>query len=83
MNNLVKTFHSVIGRYVIAKNLISNQCKIQCPPEKHAFAIFFIIQAIVLKHLQQKGCSTMTSKRHCSEGPRICWGHPCWLPNTV
>jgi len=37
----MKVFHSVIRRYVVVKNIISNKRKIECPPEKHAFSVFF------------------------------------------
>jgi len=44
MNKFLNFFHSVIRPYVVAKNLISNQRKIECPPEKHAFSVFFYIR---------------------------------------
>ena len=87
MNEFLNFFHSVIRRYVIAKNLISNQPKIQCPPEKHAFSVFFdnhkghFAKTPLAKRSQRGWLSTMTSSCHCSEvlpasrsciGPRIC-----------
>jgi len=38
---IIKDSHWVMLRYVVAKNLISNQRKIECSPEKHAFSVFF------------------------------------------
>jgi len=93
MNKFLRFLHSVIRRYVVAKNLISNQPKIECPPENHVFSVSFVSHFANTVHLQQKGRSTVDWAWWCNNviaqrgpapgsciGPLICYGRPWSCP---